>query len=128
VAFGKGFTSFGALWSMPTSTDPGNVYFRDPPGGATTDSTPAFAAASRAEQVGDRPEAKPAAESEKPALSLDLRPFVPVALDNPGFELTSSNEHYVLQGAAADQLSEANDGSLGADGLDGMFSQEGLDI
>src|SRR5262249_43747269 len=80
VAFGKGFNSFGALWCMPTSTDPGNAYFRDPPAGTSVDSA-MLAAASRTQQVGDSTETKPAVESSKPLLSLDLTPFVPVALD-----------------------------------------------
>jgi hypothetical protein len=127
VAFGKGFTSFGALWSMPTSTDPGNVYFRDPPGGASVDST-MLAAAARPEQAGDSAEAKPAVQSSKPLLSLDLRPFMPLFLDDTGALGNSNNEHYVPQGPAADQLSDASDSSLGVDGLDGMFSEDGLDI
>src|SRR5262249_48874787 len=97
VAFGHGFNSFGALWSNPTSTDPGNVYFRDPPGGASVDST-MLAAASRIEQAGDQSDAKPAVESTKPLLSLDLRPFMPLFLDNTGAVGTSNNEHHVPQG------------------------------
>jgi hypothetical protein len=127
VAFGSGFNSFGALWSMPTSTDAGNIYFRDPPGAATVHST-MLAAASMSEQTADVTEAKPAVESAKPLLSLDLRPFVPVALDDTGFVLTSSNDHHVPQGPAAVQLSDTSDASLGMDSLDSVFSQEGIDI
>jgi hypothetical protein len=123
AAFGNGFTSFGALWSNPTSTDPGNVYFRDPPGGVTLDST-MLAAASRTEQAGDQTEA-PAVASSKPAHSIDLRPFVPVALDNTALPNASSDEPHVPKGPASDRVSEA---SLGVDGLDSVFAQDGIDI
>src|SRR5262249_16462375 len=95
VAFGKGFNSFGALWSMPTSTDPGNVYFRDPVGETAADSTTTLVAASHTEQAGDPTDAKPALESSQHLLSLDLRPFVPVALDDTGSPEWSNNEHHV---------------------------------
>src|SRR5262249_44862866 len=132
VAFGKGFNSFGALWSMPTSTDPGNVYFRDPlrqttvPSSETATDSTTLVGATRIEQAGEPTEA-PAMDSSKPAHSLDLRPFVPVALDASGSLEVSNNEHHLPQGPAADHLSEASEASLGVDGLDGMFSQEEID-
>jgi hypothetical protein len=127
-AFGKGFTSFGALFAATTATDPANVYFRDPPGAETRHAADALAALLVAGDTGDLT-ASPATadlaqktDTQDGMSALERALLTPEALGVEAVNRFFASDHALARSApVTDGLADGLDGTA-ADGEDVLGS------